>query len=424
MRILVSGAGVAGPASAYWLTRHGFSVTVVERAASLRKTGGHAVDLFRPAMDISERMGVLDRIEECATGTARLTLRAEGARRPVRVDLGKIFSAASDRHVEIMRDDLSEIYYDATCGDVEYLFGDSITALSPDGEVRFEKAAARRFDLVIGADGLHSTVRRLAFGDRPGSSTFIGAYLGVLTLREPAPVAGELLIHVGVGRTAGMYGTRHPGEARALFLFRSERELDYHYRDIARQKDLLRNAFEGMHPDVDHWLTELDTTPAFYFDSITQIHPDTWSRGRVTLVGDAGYCPGPAVGGSTTLAVVGAYVLAGELARAGGDHERAFAAYERVMAPHIQRGRAAARSAAKTLVPTSRLGITGLTRGARLLSALPARPRRALLRRAGKTGRLYSSMTVDDYGSSTPVRTFQPLGDVAGSAPAPKGHRQ
>jgi 2-polyprenyl-6-methoxyphenol hydroxylase-like FAD-dependent oxidoreductase len=118
MRILISGASIAGPVLAYWLTRHGFSVTVVERAPALRKTGGHAVDLFRPALDISEKMGVLPRIEEQATGTSRMTAYREGARRPVRVDLSKIFSASSDRHVEIMRDDLSEIFYDATCDDV------------------------------------------------------------------------------------------------------------------------------------------------------------------------------------------------------------------------------------------------------------------------------------------------------------------
>lgn len=230
MRILISGASVAGPVLAYWLTRHGFSVTVVERAPALRKTGGHAVDLYRPAVDISEKMGVLPRVEERATGTNRMTLHREGVRTPVRVDLSKIFSAASDRHVEIMRDDLSEIYYDATRDDVEYVFDDSITKISPDGEVRFENAAPRRFDLVVGADGLHSNVRRLVFGDQSRFSAFIGAYLGVLTLPNTFGLDGELFIHVGVGRTAGMYGARHLGDARALFLFRSERELDYHYR--------------------------------------------------------------------------------------------------------------------------------------------------------------------------------------------------
>ncbi|WP_260174556.1 hypothetical protein [Streptomyces sp. PanSC19] len=199
--------------------------------------GGHAVDPFRSAMNISEKTGVLPRIGERATGTTRMSAHQEGSRRPVRVDLTKIFDAASDRHVEIMRDDLSAIHHDAARDDVEHLFG----------------------------------------------------------------------------------------------------------------------------------------------DSITQLRMDTWSRGSVTLVGDAGYCPGPAVGGSTSLAVVGASVLAGEPARTDGDHERAFPAYERARAEHIRGSRAGAPSAAKTLVPTSRLGVWGLARGARLISSLPAGPGRALL---------------------------------------------
>lgn len=182
-----------------------------------------------------------------------------------------------------------------------------------------------------------------------------------------------------------------------MFLFRSERELDYGHRDIDQQKQLLHKAFSGLHPEVDRWLAELDHTSAFYFDSITQLRMDTWSKGRVTLVGDAGYCPGPAVGGSTTLAVVGAYILAGELARAGGDHEKAYPAYERAMTAHVRGSREVALSAAKTLVPTSRFGVTGLVQGARLISALPAAPGRALLRLTTKSARLYNSMTIEDY---------------------------
>lgn len=397
MRVLVSGASISGPVLAYWLTRHGFTVTVVERSPVLRKTGGHAVDLFRPAMDISEKMGVLPRIEALETGTTRMTVLREGTTRPATVDLEKIFSAASDRHVEVMRDDLSEIYYDATADDVEYLFGDSITAISPDGEVTFEKHEPRRFDIVVGADGLHSNVRELVFGDESEFSHFIGAYLAVFSAPDELSRDGEMLGHFGVGRMAGLYSAKHLDEARAVFLFRSEHGLDYHHRDTERQKVLLREAFRGMHADVDRWLGELDRTPTFYFDSITQLRMETWSRGRVTLVGDAGYCPGPAVGGSTSLAVIGAYVLAGELAEAGGDHERAFAAYEREMRELVRRSRTFAAGTAKNLIPTSRFGAWALVRGAQLVSALPSGLSRAVAKLNAKGVRLHDSMTVKDY---------------------------
>ena len=188
MRILISGASIAGPVLAYWLNRSGIDVTVVERAPALRKTGGHAVDLFRPAMEISERMGVLPRIEARATGTAVLTVHRPWASRPARIDYLKLEKAMSDRHVEIMRDDLSEIYYDAARDDVEYLFGDQITSITDDGDVTFEHAAPQRFDVVVGADGLHSGVRRLTFGDDV-AERFLGGYLAVLSV--PKSLAHE-----------------------------------------------------------------------------------------------------------------------------------------------------------------------------------------------------------------------------------------
>lgn len=395
MKVLISGASVAGPVLAYWLNRYGFEVTVVERAPALRKTGGHAVDLFRPAMEITERMGVLPRVEAAATATTRLTVFREGRRTPTTVDLTKVFSAASDRHVEIMRDDLSEIYYDATTADVEYVFGDSITKIE-DSLVSFERSAPRTFDVVVGADGLHSNVRRLVFGPDV-EKAFIGAYLAVLTAPNDRELDGEFVSHLGPGRMIGRYGARHLDEQRIIFLFRSEHELDYHHRDVPRQKELLRSAFAGMHPEIEEWLTELERTPAFYFDSITQLRMDSWSRGRVTLVGDAGYCPGPAVGGSTSLAVLGAYVLAGELAAAGGDHERAFAAYEREMTDIVRKSRTFALGSAKTLVPSSRAGVWALVQGARLVSVLPAGVSRALAKLNSKGIRMHDSMVVKDY---------------------------
>ncbi len=208
-----------------------------------------------------------------------------------------------------------------------------------------------------------------------------------------------MLGYLDVGRVAGAYSAQHLDDARAIFMFRTERPLDYHHHDVPRQKHLLREAFAGMGGEIPRWLDELDHTSAFYFDSITQLHMDTWSRGRVTLVGDAAHCPGPVVGGSTSLAVVGAYVLAGELAQAGGDHERAYPAYEREIGDYVRGSRAFARNAA--LIPRRPAHAWALIQGARLLSHTPAGPARALAKLNTRSVRLHDSVTLKEYRPTT-----------------------
>ncbi|MDQ4502584.1 FAD-dependent monooxygenase [Sinomonas sp. ASV322] len=393
----MSGASVAGPVVAYWLARRGHAVTVVERASVFRRAGGHAVDLFRPAMDIMDRMGVAKQVEALATGTDYVMLTREGAARAVHIDLTKALPAVSDRHVEIMRDDLSETLYAATAGDVEYVFGDSITSISSDGDVSFEHGEPRRFDVVVGADGLHSNVRRLVFGEESDYSRFLGAYLAVASLPKALSVDRRMLVHAGAGRTAALYSAQHLADARALFLFRANMPLEYDHRDTGRQKELLRAALAGLAPEADAWLGELDTTPAFYFDSITQLTMDTWSRGRVTLVGDAGFCPGPVVGGSTSLAVVSAYTLAEELARADGDHVRAFAAYERAIGEYVRASRAFALRAARTVVPATGLQVWAVVTGVRLVSRMPPPLARAFTALGLRGVRVHESVVLPDY---------------------------
>jgi 2-polyprenyl-6-methoxyphenol hydroxylase-like FAD-dependent oxidoreductase len=185
-------------------------------------------------------------------------------------------------------------------------------------------------------------------------------------------------------------------DARALFLFRPATELVYDHRDVATQRRLLRGAFADLGGEVPRLLDEAESSDAFYFDAVTQLRLDGWSRGRITLVGDAGYCPGPAVGGSTSLAVVGAFTLAGELALARGDHTSAYPAYERALGDYVRASRAFAVTMANRLVPRSRTQLWALTAGARLLTVVPAPLMRALTRREGRLG-LHDTVVPRDY---------------------------
>jgi 2-polyprenyl-6-methoxyphenol hydroxylase-like FAD-dependent oxidoreductase len=390
--VLVSGASVAGPTLAYWLRRHGFTPTVVERAPALRAgLGGHAVDLFGPAVDVAERTGILPQVLAARTRTEQVVMERPG-RSPVELDVSGLVAGISDRHVEIMRGELASILHEATRDDVEYRFGDSIRTLDQDGdgvEVSFEHGAPRRFGLVVGADGLHSGVRRLVFGEEAGFRHYLGGYLGVFTLPNYRDLQGRMVAWSAPGRTVAMYPVRQTGEARALFLFRAAEELRYDHTDLEAQKRLLREAFSERTWELPRILSELDGAPDFYFDSITQIRMPSWSSGRVTLVGDAGYSPAPAVGGGTVVAVVGAYVLAGELRAAGGDHTRAFAGYERAMGELVRRSRSIGPTVMKTLIPATPRQVWMTTQALRLLPRLPgvlqrrlwafqARPARAL----------------------------------------------
>jgi 2-polyprenyl-6-methoxyphenol hydroxylase-like FAD-dependent oxidoreductase len=379
--VLVCGASVAGPTLAYWLRRHGFTPTVIERTPALRKgLGGHAVDLLGPAVDVAERMGILPQVMAAATQTQLISLQRPG-KSPVEVDLRTIIPGISTRHVEIMRGELASILYEATRDDVEYVFGDSIRTLDEDGDgvtVTFEHGSARRFGLVAGADGLHSIVRRLTFGEEFRFRRYLGGYLGVFTLPNYLGLVGRMLAYTTAGKLAATYPVRQTGQARALFLFRRTEETNYDHRDLEQQKRLLRQAFADQAWEVPRLLAELEHAPDFYFDSISQILMDTWTAGQVTLVGDAGYCPGPAVGGGTSIAVVGAYVLAGELRAAGGDHTAGFGNYETEMREFVRRSRSIGPTSMKSIIPRTSMQVWLTTQLLQLLPRLPATLQRTL----------------------------------------------
>ncbi|WP_225800388.1 FAD-dependent monooxygenase [Streptomyces sp. NK15101] len=351
--VLISGASIAGPALALWLHRYGFVPTVVERAPELR-TGGYKVDIRGTAIEVCRRMGVLDEIRANSTDM-RGGSYVDDAGRTIGELPADIFGGRVEGDDEIMRGELARILYDRTREDVEYVFGDSIAEIADDPAdtdgvtVTFESGTVRRFDLVVGADGLHSNTRRLAFGPEERFKHHLGAYISIFTAPNHLDLDRWETYHALPGKLVCVYSSAGETDAKNLFVF-SSAEAQPDHRDTAAQKRFLTRAFEGDGWEVPRLLGHAAEADDFYLDSMSLVRMDRWSKGRVVLLGDAAHCASPASGQGTGLALVGAYVLAGELARAGGDHTVAFARYERHMRPGVERNQKMAEGFVKEMV--------------------------------------------------------------------------
>ncbi|KKC05715.1 FAD-binding protein [Mycobacterium nebraskense] len=341
--VLISGASVAGATAAYWLGRHGYSVTVVERHAGPRP-GGQAIDVRGPALGVLERMGLLAAAQKRRTQIRGASVvDRDGNELSRDTESTPTGGPIDSPDIELLRDDLVELLYGASQWTTEYIFDDTITGLDDDGaavNVTFERAPARSFDLVIGADGLHSNVRRLVFGPEEQFIERLGTHAAIFTVPNFLDLDYWQTWHYGDSTMAGVYSARNNSEARAMLGF-MDTELRIDYRDTEAQFAELerRMADDGwVRPQL---LEYMRSAPDFYFDEMSQIKMDRWSKGRVALVGDAGYCCSPLSGQGTSVALLGAYILAGELATAseGGtvDYELGFANYHKEFNDYVNR---------------------------------------------------------------------------------------
>jgi 2-polyprenyl-6-methoxyphenol hydroxylase-like FAD-dependent oxidoreductase len=364
--VLISGASVAGLTLAHWLRRRGYAPTVVERAPALRP-GGQALDVRGVALDVIDRMGLLAEARAARTRMGGMTMLDGDGKEVWRSTEMTLSSGRLDSDdIELLRDDLTELLYGRTREGVEYLFGDSIATLDDEGDgegdgdertsgvrVSFERAPARTFDLVIGADGLRSKVRQLAFGDEGCDDgryiRTLGPHVAVFSTDNFVNLDNwQVWLDDGTA-TYCLYPVRDNSEIRATLGFRSEPPA-YDHRDIEQQKALVAGGLGHLGGDTPQLLKGMWAASDFYFDAVAQVRMDHWSRGRCALVGDAGYSPSLLSGQGTSVALVGAYVLADELGKVldggeegvGGGHRSAFARYEERLRPFVELNQALA----------------------------------------------------------------------------------
>jgi 2-polyprenyl-6-methoxyphenol hydroxylase-like FAD-dependent oxidoreductase len=361
MRILVSGGGVAGLSVGIDLGADGHDVTIVERADHLR-VNGSPIDIRGDSIAVADKMGVLGEIRDRRIDMSERVqfVDEHGA---VVAEMPEDFGDSPD-DIEIPREDLTNILHNHLGPSVELRFGESIAAIDDNDrgvDVRFSSGADDRYDLVVGADGLHSGVRRLTFGPEQQFLVHLGFYTALADLPDYVPSGRINPMYNFPGHLAGI--AAYADKALAVLLFRSS-WIDYDYHDLAAQKRILTDAFAGHHEwRVPELLDAAVQDPELYFDSVSQIHMSRWHRGRIVLVGDAAHCASPLSGRGTALALTGAWFLAQALRDHAGDIPAAFAQYERDQRPHATRCQATAAPGGDRLIPATQEQIDARNRG-------------------------------------------------------------
>jgi 2-polyprenyl-6-methoxyphenol hydroxylase-like FAD-dependent oxidoreductase len=354
-KILISGASIAGPTLAFWLNRFGFATTIVERSDSLR-LGGQNIDIKGAAQQIAQLMGIEDEIRAADTG--ELGVRFVDKNEITKAELPKGESEIGTSELEILRGDLAQILYNHTKDDTEYLFGNQIVSLNEfekGVKVSFQNGEERTFDLVICADGIRSRTRFLIFGDEP-VVRFLNLYISYFTIPKTPSDSRWARWYNATGSRVIFIRPDNVGTARASFSFLSEPK-GYEQKNLAEQKEILKQKFADAGWEATRILAALDNDTEIYFDGISQVIAPNWSKGRCAMTGDAAFCPSPLSGMGTSLSMVGAYILAGELSR-HSDYKQAFAGYEKLLRPYVNEIQKLPPGVPHLAHPKSQIGIS------------------------------------------------------------------
>ena len=357
--ILISGAGIAGPTLAYWLKAGGFRPTVVEHAPALR-AGGYVIDFWGLGYDIAERMSVAGDVERNGYHVREMRVVDDLGDRVAGFGTRVFGDLTGGRYVTLARSDLSRLLFEKIRGTTEVIFGDEVVGIeqcSDHVQVRFRREGQRRFDLVIGADGLHSNIRRLVFGPQSRFEKQLGYVVAAFEAHGYRP--RDELVYVMYNEPGRMLGrfALHGDRTLFLFIFAADIALQPAQLALSAQKAILRERYGHGKWECPRILGELDRTQELYFDRISQIRMEAWSRGRVGLVGDAAFCVSLAAGQGSALAMTAAYVLAGELAKAQGRHDEAFARYEGFLRAYMNTKQRGAERFAAAFAPKTRRGL-------------------------------------------------------------------
>ncbi|MFE1508642.1 FAD-dependent monooxygenase [Streptomyces sp. NPDC058726] len=351
--VLISGAGIAGPALAYWLNRRGHEVTVVEKAGTLR-SGGYPVDVRGTALEVVRRMGILPRLRDAHIDLRRLTFLGADGGEVASVEPHTVTGGVAGRDLEVRRGDLTDALHAAVRDDVEFLFDDSIDTLDQSGhgaDVTFRGGGSRTYDMVFGADGTHSSTRETLFGPEERFHRYLGYRFAVFTMRNTFGLSHETVLWNTPGRAAALYAVGDTDEVHAFLTFARTEPPSGASRDPRAQRDLLTAAFADAGWEVPGMLAAMRGADDLFLDGVGQIRMPRWSSGRTALVGDAAYAPSFLTGQGTSLALVGAYMLAGSLA--GRDHTAGFAAYEDSTREFVTLNQHLVAEGGATLFPTT-----------------------------------------------------------------------